>query len=87
VKELRLRTNELEWREIEDEVIAVDVRTSTYLSANDSGMLLWRELAEGTTREALVHRLVEAYGIETEEAEADVDRFLDDLRSRELLAD
>lgn len=86
MKQLRLRTSDLEWRAIEDEVIAVDLRTSTYLSANASGMLLWRELAEGTTKEALVHRLLEAYGIETQQAEADVDRFLDDLGSRGLLA-
>jgi Coenzyme PQQ synthesis protein D (PqqD) len=87
MKRLRLRTSDLEWREIEDEVIAVDVQTSTYLSANSSGMVLWRALARGTTRKALVDRLVEIYGIDGERAGADVDRFLDDLRSRDLLAD
>jgi hypothetical protein len=87
VTQLRLRTSDLEWREIEDEVIAVDVQTSTYLSANSSGMLLWRELARGTTRAALVDRLVEVYGIEGERAAADVDRFLEDLVSHGLLAD
>jgi hypothetical protein len=87
MKQLRLRTSDLEWREIEDEVIAVDVQTSTYVSANGSGMLLWRELAEGTTRAALVDRLVEAYGIDAERAGVDVDRFLEDLRSKGLLAD
>jgi hypothetical protein len=82
-----LRTSDLEWREIEDEVIAVDVKTSTYLSANGSGMLLWQELAKGTTKETLVDRLVEAYGIGRERAEADVDGFLEELGSRGLLAD
>jgi Coenzyme PQQ synthesis protein D (PqqD) len=87
VRELRLRASDLEWREVEDEVIAVDVQTSTYLSANGSGMLLWRELAQGTTREALVGRLVESYGIGAERAGVDVDRFLEDLRSHGLLSD
>jgi hypothetical protein len=87
MKELRLRTSDLEWREIEDEVIAVDVQTSTYLSANGSGKLLWRELAKGTTKEGLVDCLVNVFKIERDRASADVDRFLDDLSSQGLLAD
>jgi coenzyme PQQ synthesis protein D (PqqD) len=83
--ELRLRSESLEWREIEDEVIAIDIRNSSYLSANGSGLVLWRELAEGTTRELLIERLAETFGIEIDRAAADVDHFLADLRSRGLL--
>jgi hypothetical protein len=85
MSELRLRSESLEWREIEDEVIAIDTRTSSYLSANGSGLVIWRELAEGTTRELLIERIVETFGIETDRAAADVDHFLSDLRSRGLL--
>ena len=83
--ELRLRSDDLAWRTVDDEMIAIDVRDSTYLTANDSGALLWAALAAGTTRDALAERLVTAYGIDTEKAEADVDRFLDELRERGLL--
>ena len=82
---LRLRSESLEWREIEDEVIAIDTRTSSYLSANGSGLVIWRELAEGTTRELLIERIVETFGIEKDRAAIDVDYFLADLRSRGLL--
>lgn len=83
--ELKLRSEGLEWREIEDEVIAIDIRNSSYLSANGSGLVIWRELAEGTTRVLLIERLVETFGVETDRAAADVDHFLADLRSRGLL--
>jgi hypothetical protein len=83
---LRLRHDALEWREIEDEVIAVDVRTSTYLSTNGSGTVLWRALAEGATREQLVAVLQTSFGVETARAEEDVDQFVSHLRERELLA-
>ena len=49
--ELRLRNADLAWRTVDDEMIAIDVRESTYLTANDSGALLWNALASGTTRE------------------------------------
>jgi hypothetical protein len=84
--ELRLRDDALEWREIEDEVIVVDVRTSTYLSTNGSGTVLWRALAEGATREQLIAALQKSFGVETARAEEDVDQFVSHLRERELLA-
>jgi hypothetical protein len=87
VSELRLRRDALEWRDIQGEVVAVDVRTSTYVSANASGAVLWRSLAEGTTRDELVARLVEAFGIDQAQAGTDVDRFVDDLRDKALLAE
>jgi coenzyme PQQ synthesis protein D (PqqD) len=82
---LRLRDTDLAWRNVDDEMIAIDVRESTYLTANDSGSLLWSALAAGTTRDELASRLVGAYGIDAERAEADVDSFLSDLRERGLL--
>jgi Coenzyme PQQ synthesis protein D (PqqD) len=84
---LRLRSDALKWREIEDEVVAVDMRNSTYLSANESAVLLWRELSQGTTRERLVELLVETYGLGAEQAGGDVDRFLADLEAQGLLAE
>jgi coenzyme PQQ synthesis protein D (PqqD) len=73
------------WREIDGEVVAIDLDASTYLSTNESGVHLWRRLAEGTTREELVIELVQAFGIEREQAETDVDHFVEELRSRNLL--
>jgi hypothetical protein len=83
--ELRLRTDDLAWRTVDEEMIAIDVRDSTYLTANDSGSLLWAALAAGTTREALAGNLVDAYGIDADTAAADVELFLNDLRERGLL--
>lgn len=84
---LRLRADALKWREIEDEVVAVDMRNSTYLSVNESAVLLWRELSQGTTRERLVELLVESYGINAEQAAGDVDGFLAELEAQGLLAE
>jgi hypothetical protein len=56
-----------------------------YLSANESGVVLWRRLAEGTTRDALVDELARTFGIASEQAATDVDSFLRDLEARDLL--
>jgi hypothetical protein len=83
---MRLRPEAVEWREIDGEVLAVDLDQARYLGVNATGALLWKELARGTTRDELVSRLQAAFGLEAERAERDTDAFLDVLRERQLLA-
>lgn len=82
---LRLRADALSWREIDGEVVAVDIPTSTYLSANSSGALLWTMLSKGATQEELASTLVEAFDIDEERAQADARAFVDALAARGLL--
>ncbi len=83
--QLQLRTPGLEWRSIEGQVIALDITASLYLAVNESGQLLWEELARGTTRTALVQSLSDAYALDRSAAERDTDAFLAELRRRGLL--
>ena len=82
---LKLRADRLQWVELEGEVVALDESALTYLGANESAALLWRELATGTSRERLAELLVDHFGIDPVEARADVDGFVENLRSRGLL--
>jgi hypothetical protein len=82
----RLRGEGLSWRRVEGEVVAVDVPTSTYLTANESGTLLWEALAgDGATRDELTTLLVDRFGLDHEAAGADVDAFLVQLRAQGVL--
>jgi hypothetical protein len=83
---LRLRSQALSWRLVGGEMIALDLVDSRYLTANESGALLWEALAGGTTRAELVAALVGAYDLPHERAEADVDGFLAEAAQRGLLA-
>jgi hypothetical protein len=82
---LRLRDDKLEWREIDEEIVALDGRTSEYLSVNRSGAALWPLLLAGATRGVLVERLTEAFDVDRATAERDLDAFLEVLSERDLL--
>ncbi len=82
---LRLRSDQLEWREVEGEIVVLDLRTSRYLSLNETGGVLWSALLDGVTREDLVARLVDSYGIDEQTAGEDVDAFLASLSEQQLL--
>ncbi len=67
--------------------MALDLRDSSYLAVNATGAPIWSALAEGGTREDLIEKLVLAHRIAREQAEIDLDRFLDELRAQDLLVE
>ena len=83
---LRLRGDDLAWREFDGEAVLLDLRTSMYLAANAAATILWRQLEQGTTESALAVLLVDAFDIPAERAAGDVSAFLASCRERGLLA-
>lgn len=82
---MRLRQNDLTWQVVSEEVVVLDLSGSIYLKVNGSGRTLWEALAEGSSEAELAARLAEQYGIDAEQASADVSAFLADLRGRGLV--
>jgi hypothetical protein len=83
---LGLRSQDLTWNQIDDEIVILDGRQAVYLAITGSGALLWRMLAESATREELVQAVLRAYDVAEQRAADDTDAFLDALRAQELLA-
>jgi hypothetical protein len=81
---LRL-TGGLEWREIDGEIVALDLDRSLYLAANATAARLWRELDAGTTEPRLVECLVADFGIDRDVAARDVTAFLGELTGQGYL--
>jgi hypothetical protein len=81
----KLRTDGLQWRQIDDQIVVLDAGADTYLSTNASGALLWRSIASGATREQLVRVLRDTYEIDESRASADADEFVASLADRGLL--
>jgi hypothetical protein len=83
--ELRLQKQQLEWREVDGEVIALERKQSAYLAANQSGTVLWRALADGTSEVEMVRLLMSQYDIDADTARTDVDGFVSNLDQMGLL--
>ena len=79
------RSHELEWRQVDEEVVILDLRTQTYLSLNHSGARLWPLLTAGAPRHALVDELVAAYQVDRARASGDVDQLVAQLAAADLL--
>lgn len=84
---LRLRDRDVAARGFSDEMVVLDLRTSTYLSTNAAGTVLWRCLEQGATRTELIAALLDEFDVDAERAAGDVDAFVSECRQRGLLVD
>jgi Coenzyme PQQ synthesis protein D (PqqD) len=84
-KTLMLRADDVVWRVVGEELVVLELATSTYLTLNGTARQLWEGLTEGATAEDLVEMLVDRYGIPKEHAVEDVQSFLAALTDRGLL--
>jgi Coenzyme PQQ synthesis protein D (PqqD) len=82
---MHLRSDSLAWNTVGDNVVVLDLRSSTYFSTNATGTLLWQLLASGTHRTELVNALVGQFAVDRPTAEEDVDVFLAHLERAQLL--
>ena len=83
---LRLRPG-FDWRDVQGDVVALDLRRSVYLATNPTGALLWARLAQGATKEDLVDVLVSAFDVARSTAENDIESFLQRLRALDVVAE
>lgn len=83
---LRLDPNAIAWREIDGEILALDIAASMYLSTNPAGATLWRALAHGASRDDLIELLLAEFDIDEARATTDVETFVAELATHGLLA-
>lgn len=83
---LRLRADDLSWRDVEGDIVILDERTWNYVHLNATASVLWRALADTASEPELVEGLTTAFPVSPEVAASDVAAFLADLRARDYLA-
>ncbi len=82
---LALRSEDLMWRVVDDDVVALDFASSKYFATNRAGTLLWERLRTGATRPELVQAMCDRYPIDAQQAGREVDDFVRQLASSGLL--
>jgi hypothetical protein len=84
-EKLRINVDAVVWRDVGDEVVVLELSTSTYLTLNGTAKQIWESLASGATLDTLAGGLVERYGITSEQARVDAESFVSALSDRGLL--
>ena len=83
----RLRPEDLEWRQVDEDVVVLDLKSGNYLTFNATGGLLFLRLADGATKAELVETILDVYETTEDQAGADVEAFISHLQDEKLLAE
>lgn len=75
---------EVVFRRVGDEAVLVPVRGQSAVegelfSLNEVGAFIWERLLEGIAAEEIPARIVESFEVELAQAQADLDRFVEEL--------
>ena len=69
-------------------VVAVGKRSEQFngmVNLNETGAFLWKLVEQGASRDELLNSLLEAYEVEREKAEKDVDKFISVLQQNNFV--
>jgi hypothetical protein len=66
-------------REVDDEIIILDIPSGQYFGLNDVGALVWSLLDGATDRDGLIDAVTAAFDVDRDTAGADVDSLLAEL--------
>ena len=77
-------------RQIGDDYVIVPVGKAALdfngmITVNETGAFLWEQLVKGISKEGLLQTLIENYEVTQEEAERDLDEFLEVLYTNNIL--
>lgn len=73
------------WRKTGDEAVILNLETSEYYSANETGTFIWEQLCSGKKPGKIAAALAEEYGILPGQAEQDTEAFLRDLAKLKII--
>jgi Coenzyme PQQ synthesis protein D (PqqD) len=72
-------------RVIGDEAVLVNLRTEMYLGLNPVGTRMWNALSGAASIQVAYDELLQEYEVEPARLRADLEEFIDQLRSQKLI--
>ena len=73
------------WRQVEENTVVVSPQSGEMRVLNGVGSEIWQFLADNKTPDFIINHLVSRYEISPEQAQDDLQNFLTDLETRQLL--
>lgn len=82
--EIELAEEQIVWRDLDGEVVILNLESGIYFGLEGTGNDIWRLLAEGRSQAEIAEQLSARYEVSPQQARADVARFVAELCAKGL---
>ena len=73
------------WREIDEEIVILDVDTQDYFTLNKTGTRMWKMLNSKKKEEEILRAIQSAYDVDEDRASKDFQKFIEQLAKHKLI--
>lgn len=73
------------FQELDGEAVLLSLDEGCYFGLDELGTRIWQLIEEDLDTQQVVEKIVEEYDVEPEQAQQDLDKFLDDLEESGLI--
>lgn len=78
-------SSELIEEKLDSYLYVYNINTASYYSFNDTGVIVWTALKDGLSKEEIVKKLMNTYGIDDKAIANDVEEIIGDLIEQGLI--
>ncbi len=73
------------WRDVNDEVVVLNVKSGEYFTFNDVGRFVWKAISSGKNVDESVRMVVDEYDVEPEKAASEIRDFIRNIVAQKML--
>lgn len=79
-------SDDVTWRDVDEEMIVLHLPTGKYYTFNNTGHLVWQQLAKGKDTSEITSEIMNKYEVDKETANRDLTTFIDGLKKHNLIS-
>jgi len=76
---------EVSWREVEDEIVVLHLKSGSYYSLNEAGKYIWKQCSGNKSLLQIERSVAKKYDLSSEKARVDVDKLFSHLLKENLI--
>lgn len=73
------------WRDVDNEVVILDIESGNYFTLDGVGRMIWKHLADGNSIADTTEAVINEYDVSEENAKSDIEGLIEQLKEEKII--